>query len=45
MAMLELKNVHAHYGKIHALKDVSIKVNKGEIVLHSPPIGNFNRKR
>ncbi|MBC8441805.1 MAG: ABC transporter ATP-binding protein [Deltaproteobacteria bacterium] len=32
MAMLELKNVHAHYGKIHALKNVSIKVNKGEIV-------------
>ncbi len=32
MAMLELKNVHAFYGKIHALKDVSIKVNKGEIV-------------
>ncbi|WP_413907690.1 ABC transporter ATP-binding protein [Desulfobacula sp.] len=30
--MLELKNVHAHYGKIHALKNVSIKVNKGEIV-------------
>ena len=32
MAMLELKNVHAHYGKIHALKNVSIKVNEGEIV-------------
>ena len=32
MAMLELKNVHAHYGNIHALKDISIKVNKGEIV-------------
>jgi branched-chain amino acid transport system ATP-binding protein len=32
MAMLELKNVHAHYGKIHALKNISIKVNEGEIV-------------
>ncbi len=32
MAMLELKNVHAHYGKIHALKDISITVNEGEIV-------------
>jgi branched-chain amino acid transport system ATP-binding protein len=32
MAMLELRNVHAHYGKIHALKDISITVNKGEIV-------------
>lgn len=32
MAMLEMNNVNAHYGKIHALKNVSIKVNKGEIV-------------
>jgi branched-chain amino acid transport system ATP-binding protein len=32
MAMLEVKNVHAYYGKIHALKDVSIHIDKGEIV-------------
>ena len=32
MAMLEVKNVHAYYGKIHALKDVSINIDKGEIV-------------
>jgi branched-chain amino acid transport system ATP-binding protein len=32
MALLELKNVHTYYGKIHALKGVSIKVEKGEIV-------------
>jgi branched-chain amino acid transport system ATP-binding protein len=32
MAMLELKNVHTYYGKIHALKGMSITVNKGEIV-------------
>ncbi|MFV9504883.1 MAG: ABC transporter ATP-binding protein [Oscillochloridaceae bacterium umkhey_bin13] len=32
MALLELQNVHTYYGKIHALKGVSIKVNKGEIV-------------
>ncbi|GGC04531.1 high-affinity branched-chain amino acid transport ATP-binding protein [Marinobacterium zhoushanense] len=30
--MLELKNVNTHYGQIQALHDVSIKVNKGEIV-------------
>jgi branched-chain amino acid transport system ATP-binding protein len=32
MALLELKNVHTYYGKIHALKGMSITVNKGEIV-------------
>ncbi len=32
MALLELKNVHTYYGKIHALKGVSITVEKGEIV-------------
>ncbi len=30
--MLELKNVHVHYGKIHALKGVSLEVREGEIV-------------
>jgi branched-chain amino acid transport system ATP-binding protein len=32
MAMLEVENVHAYYGKIHALKNISLNVNKGEIV-------------
>lgn len=30
--MLELKNVHTFYGNIPALRDVSLKVNEGEIV-------------
>ena len=30
--MLELKDVHTYYGNIHALKGVSLVVNKGEIV-------------
>lgn len=30
--MLEIKNLNVHYGVIHALKDVSLNVNKGEIV-------------
>jgi branched-chain amino acid transport system ATP-binding protein len=30
--MLEVKNVHTYYGKIHALDDVSLHVEKGEIV-------------
>ena len=30
--MLELKDVHTYYGNIHALKGVSLRVEKGEIV-------------
>jgi branched-chain amino acid transport system ATP-binding protein len=30
--MLEIKNIQTFYGKIQALRDVSIKVDKGEIV-------------
>jgi branched-chain amino acid transport system ATP-binding protein len=32
MAMLDLKNVHTYYGNIHALKGISLHVEKGEIV-------------
>lgn len=32
MALLALNDVHTYYGKIHALKGLSITVNKGEIV-------------
>jgi branched-chain amino acid transport system ATP-binding protein len=32
MALLEVKNVHAYYGNIHALKGVSLTVEEGEIV-------------
>ena len=32
MAMLELKDVHAYYGRIHALKGISLTVDQGEIV-------------
>lgn len=32
MAMLEVNNLHAYYGNIHALNDVSIFVEEGEIV-------------
>ena len=30
--MLELRNVHTYYGNIHALKGISLKVEKGEVV-------------
>lgn len=32
MALLEVNNVHAYYGNIHALKGVSLTVNEGEVV-------------
>jgi len=32
MSMLEIQDVHTYYGHIHALKGVSLTVNKGEIV-------------
>ena len=32
MALLELQNVHTYYGNIHALKGISVTVDKGEIV-------------
>jgi len=32
MATLEIENLHTYYGQIHALKGVSLTVNKGEIV-------------
>jgi branched-chain amino acid transport system ATP-binding protein len=32
MAMLEVENIHTYYGNIHALKGISLAVDKGEIV-------------
>lgn len=32
MALLEVENVHSYYGNIHALKGISLNIDKGEIV-------------
>lgn len=32
MSLLEVDNIHTYYGNIHALKGLSLKVEKGEIV-------------
>ena len=32
MAMLELRDIHAYYGNIHALDGISLTVDEGEIV-------------
>ena len=31
--LLELQDVHSYYGNIHALKGISLTVNKGELVM------------
>ena len=31
-AVLEIQDVHAYYGHVHALKGISLSVNPGEIV-------------
>jgi len=32
MALLEVENLHTFYGKIHALRGISLTVEEGEIV-------------
>ena len=32
MALLEIRDLHTYYGKIHALRGVSLTVDEGEIV-------------
>ncbi len=32
MAMLEIQDIHTYYGNIHALKGISVEVERGEIV-------------
>lgn len=32
MALLEVKDIHTYYGKIHALKGISLTVEEGEVV-------------
>ncbi len=42
--MLEVKNLHAYYGKSHVLHGVDLHVNKGEIVslLGRNGVGRFS---
>ncbi|MDY7042128.1 MAG: ATP-binding cassette domain-containing protein, partial [Chloroflexota bacterium] len=32
MALLEIQNLHAYYGHVHALKGISLNIEEGEIV-------------
>ncbi|MBC8440751.1 MAG: ABC transporter ATP-binding protein [Deltaproteobacteria bacterium] len=38
--MLSIENLNAYYGQAHVLKDVSIKVNKGQVVVMLGPNGH-----
>jgi branched-chain amino acid transport system ATP-binding protein len=39
MPMLEVENIHSYYGNIHALKGVSLTVDKGKLSRSSEPMG------
>ncbi|MGN0745278.1 MAG: amino acid ABC transporter ATP-binding protein [Aristaeellaceae bacterium] len=38
--IIELKNVNKHFGKLHVLRDVSLRVNRGEVVVIIGPSGS-----
>ena len=38
--VIELKNINKHFGTLHVLKDVSLKVSKGEVVVIIGPSGS-----
>lgn len=33
MALLEVNGIHTYYGRVHALKDVSLQISEGELVV------------
>ncbi len=38
--IIEIKDVHKHFGQVHALKGVSLNVNKGEVIVVIGPSGS-----
>ena len=39
MSYLEVKNVNKYYGKFHALKNISLSIEKGEFISFLGPSG------
>ena len=40
MPIIEIENVHKHFGEVHALRGVSLAVDKGEVVVIIGPSGS-----
>ena len=43
MPQIEIKSLNAYYDKLHVLKDVDVKVEKGEIISLIGPSGSGKR--
>ncbi len=39
-SIIEIENVHKHFGNVHALRGVSLKIEKGEVVVIIGPSGS-----
>ena len=40
MALIELKNVNKYYGDYHALRDINLEIEKGQVVVLLGPSGS-----
>ena len=42
MALIEFKNVNKYYGDYHALRDINLEIEKGQVVVLLGPSGSGN---
>ena len=40
MALIEFKNVNKYYGDYHALRDINLEIEKGQVVVLLGPSGS-----
>ena len=43
MALIEFKNVNKYYGDYHALRDINLEIEKGQVVVILGPSGSGNQ--